>query len=387
MILYLFTKSVDIMKFVFSLSFFLLIITETFSQSSNDILNLLILNKSISQQQADSLRADAAIKQQEVEANKKSFPVSAARQISISGYTQIRYQAIDEKGKKDGFDIHRARIDLNGNFTPYLSYRLMTDFAANPKLLDAYAEIKLNDYLNITLGQFRVPFSIENLMQIRKFDLIDFSQVVDALVFRSKDVIGNQNGRDIGVQLSGALIKNGTNNLVEYRIGVFNGSGINIADTANKAKDIAVRLVINPVKGLSFGASYYNGWGKAIKPASAYIGRSQPHNRFGMEASYTANRLGFRGEYIQGVDGNTDKAGWYVLAEYYIIPQKLQIVCKYDTYDPDKSKPDNISTNYVGGFNYNFNQWSRIQVFYTIRQEEGPSVNNNYLAVQYQIGF
>lgn len=387
MILYLFTKSVDIMKFVFSLSFFLLIITETFSQSSNDILNLLILNKSISQQQADSLRADAAIKQQEVEANKKSFPVSAARQISISGYTQIRYQAIDEKGKKDGFDIHRARIDLNGNFTPYLSYRLMTDFAANPKLLDAYAEIKLNDYLNITLGQFRVPFSIENLMQIRKFDLIDFSQVVDALVFRSKDVIGNQNGRDIGVQLGGALIKNGTNNLVEYRIGVFNGSGINIADTANKAKDIAVRLVINPVKGLSFGASYYNGWGKAIKPASAYIGRSQPHNRFGMEASYTANRLGFRGEYIQGVDGNTDKAGWYVLAEYYIIPQKLQIVCKYDTYDPDKSKPDNISTNYVGGFNYNFNQWSRIQVFYTIRQEEGPSVNNNYLAVQYQIGF
>ena len=53
----------------------------------------------------------------------------------------------------------------------------------------------------------------------------------------------------------------------------------------------------------------------------------------------------------------------------------------------DKSKSDNISTNYVGGFNYNFNQWSRIQAFYTIRQEEGPSVNNNYLSVQYQIGF
>ena len=387
MILHLFTKSVDIMKFVFSLSFFLLIVAETYSQSSNDILNLLILNKSISQQQADSLRADAAIKQQEVEANKKSFLASAARPLSISGYTQIRYQAIDEKGKKDGFDIRRARIDLNGNFTPYLSYRLMTDFAASPKLLDAYAEIKLNDYLNITLGQFRVPFSIENLTQIRKFDLIDFSQVVDALVFRSKDVIGNQNGRDIGIQLGGALIKSGTNNLVEYKIGVFNGSGINVADTANKRKDLAIRLVINPIKGLSFGASYYNGWAKAIKPSSAYIGRSQPHNRLGMEASYTANRLGFRGEYIQGVDGSINKEGWYILAEYYIIPQKLQVVCKYDTYDPDKSKPDNISTNYVGGFNYNFNQWSRIQAFYTIRQEEGPSVNNNYLSVQYQIGF
>src|SRR5664279_2152558 len=275
------------MKLVFSLTLSLLLAAESFSQSSNDILNLLIINKSITQQQADSMRAESAIKQQEIESTKKTFLVLAARQIQVSGYTQIRYQALEEKGKKDGFDIRRARLDLNGNFTPYLSYRLMTDFAASPKLLDAYAEIKLNDYFIITLGQFRIPFSSENLMPVRKLDLIDFSQAVDALVFRSKDVIGNQNGRDIGVQLGGALIKSGNTNLVEYRIGVFNGSGINIADTANKAKDIAARLVINPVKGLSFGASYYNGWGKAIKPAPAFDGRSQAHNRFGMEFSYT----------------------------------------------------------------------------------------------------
>ena len=383
----MFTKSVDIMRLLFSLTFFLLIIAETYSQSSNDILNLLILNKSISQQQADSLRADAAIKQQEVDANKKSFLVSAARQIQISGYTQVRYQNLEEKGKKDGFDIRRARIDLNGNFTPYLSYRLMADFAASPKLLDAYAEIKLNDYFNLTIGQFRVPFSLENLIPVRKLDVIDFSQIVEALVFRGKDVIGNQNGRDLGIQLGGALVKNATRNIVEYRIGVFNGSGINIQDTANKAKDIAVRLVVNPFKGLSIGSSYYNGWGKAIKPSSSYIGKSQPHNRFGMDISYSASRWGLRAEYIKGTDGSVDRGGWYALAEYYIIPQKLQVVCKYDTYDPDKSKSDNISTNYVGGFNYNFNQWSRIQAFYTIRQEEGPSVNNNYLSVQYQIGF
>ena len=383
----MFTKSVDIMRLLFSFSFFLLIITEAYSQSSNDVLNLLILNKSISQQQADSLRADAAIKQQEADANKKSFPVSAARLIQISGYTQVRYQNLEEKGKKDGFDIRRARIDLNGNFTPYLSYRLMTDFAASPKLLDAYAEIKLNDYFNITIGQFRVPFSLENLTPVRKLDVIDFSQIVEALVFRSKDVIGNQSGRDIGIQLGGALVKSGTKNIVEYRIGVFNGSGINIQDTANKAKDIAVRLVVNPLKGLSFGSSYYNGWGKAIKPSSSYIGRSQPHNRFGLDINYSAARLGLRAEYIKGTDGSTDRAGWYALAEYYLIPQKLQVVCKYDTYDPDESAANNISINYVGGLNYNFNSWSRIQAFYTVRKEEGTEVDNNYLSVQYQIGF
>jgi hypothetical protein len=365
----------------------LISIGKVYAQSTNEILELLIKNNAISQVQADSLRAEAAIKQQDSEANKKSFLVSAARQIQIAGYTQIRYQILDEKGKKDGFDIRRARFDLKGNFTPYFAYRLQTDFADKPKIVDAYAEIRLNDYFNITVGQFRIPFSLENLTSMNKFELIDFSQAVEAFTARGKDVIGNQNGRDLGIQLGGTLIKKGDAPLLEYRLGVFNGSGINIADTANEAKDIATRLIVNPVKGLSLGVSYYNGWGKAIKPAAEFIGRSQQRNRIGAEASYTTKRTSVKGEYIAGKDGITDRAGWYMLAGYYIIPQKLQLVVKYDTYDPNLDKEDNITTNYVAGLNCNFNNWSRIQAFYTFREEQGASINNNYFSVQYQIGF
>jgi len=187
--------------------------------------------------------------------------------------------------------------------------------------------------------------------------------------------------------LGGALWKKGNNTFVEYRLGVFDGSGINVTDTANEAKDIAGRLIVNPVKGLSVGASYYNGWGKAIKPASVFVGRSQTRNRFGLEASYTANRLSLKGEYIQGIDGKTDKAGWYAWAGYYILPQKLQVIVKYDTFDPDKSIASNKTTNYVAGANFNFNTWSRLQAFYTFREEQGASVNNNYFSIQFQIGF
>jgi hypothetical protein len=35
----------------------------------------------------------------------------------------------------------------------------------------------------------------------------------------------------------------------------------------------------------------------------------------------------------------------------------------------------------------NFNTWSRLQAFYTFRQEEGPAVSNNVFAMQIQIGF
>jgi hypothetical protein len=369
------------------MAFYVMLTFNTFAQSPNDILNVLIANGTITQLQADSLRAEAAIKQQDADAARKSFPVNAARQISISGYTQTRYQALFEEGRNDGFDIRRARLDLKGNITPFFGFRLQTEFAGSPKLLDAYGEIKLNDYVNFTIGQFKIPFSLENLASSNKLELIDRSQVVETLAGRGRDVIGNQNGRDIGIQMGGALIKSKGINLVEYRVGIFNGSGINVADTANESKDIGGRLIFNPVKGLSFAASYYNGYAKAIKPASDFIGKSQDRKRFGVEGSYTTTRLALKGEFIEGKDGDTHKSGWYIWGGYFVIPQKLQVVAKYDTFDPDTVKDENVTTNVVAGVNFNFNAWARIQAFYTLREEQGTSVDNDYFAVQFQIGF
>lgn len=373
------------MRITFSITFFFVIITESFSQSTNDILNLLISNNAISQVQADSVRAEAALLQQQSDAARKSFWVSGTRQMQLSGYSQVRFQVFDEKTKKDGFDIRRARMDLRGNVTPWFSYRVQADLADKPKLIDGYGEIKVADYFSITAGQFKIPFSLENLASSNKLEMIDRSQVVEALVARGKDVIGNQNGRDIGIQVSGTLLKINSLPLLEYRFGVFNGSGINVADTANEAKDIVGRLIFTPIKGLSFGSSVYNGWDKAIKPD--VVGKSQIRNRFGVELSYVTIRLSLKGEYISGKDGKTSRSGWYIQSGYFIIPQKLQVLGKYDKYDPNTSSADNISTNYVFGANYNFNNWSRLQAFYTIRQEEGPAVDNNYLSIQYQIGF
>ncbi|TAL67810.1 MAG: hypothetical protein EPN88_07345 [Bacteroidetes bacterium] len=374
-----------IMKCIFSLFFFLLLIGESFSQSTNDILNLLISNKAISQQQADSVRAEAALLQQQTDASRKSFFISATRQMQLSGYSQFRFQALEETGKKDGFDIRRARLDLKGSFTPYFSYRVQADLAEKPKMIDAYGEIKLASYFSITAGQFKIPFSLENLSSSNKLEMIDRSQVVEALAARGKDVTGNQNGRDIGIQVSGTILKIKDLPIAEYRLGVFNGSGINVADTANGTKDIAGRLIFTPLKGFSFGFGFYNGWDKAIKPDIA--GKSQIRNRFGVELNYVTTRFSFKGEYISGKDGKTSRAGWYIQSGYFLIPQKLQVLGKYDLYDPNTSATNNINTNYVFGANYNFNSWSRLQAFYTIRDEEGTAVDNNYFSIQYQIGF
>ena len=373
------------MKIIISISCCLLFPFASLSQTTNDLLNLLVSNKTITQQQADSLRADDANLQQQTNASRKSFFMSAARQMSLTGYTHFRYQDFEEKGKNDAFDIRRARLDLKGSITPYFSYRVQTDFADKPKIIDAYGEIKIADYFMITGGQFKIPFSLENLTSSNKLEFIDRSQVVEALVARSKDVIGNQNGRDIGIQISGFLFRINDLQLLEYRLGVFNGSGINVADTANSAKDLSGRLILTPFKGFAFGGSFYSGWDKAIKQDVA--GKSQVRNRIGLEVSYTTSRLSIKGEYISGKDGKTSRDGGYLQAAYYVLPQKLQLGVKYDIYDPNTAVGNNITTNYIFGGTFNFTSWSRLQAFYVMRSEQGTKVRNNFLTIQYQIGF
>jgi hypothetical protein len=104
----------------FFLFLFLVSFGKAYSQSAIDILNILVSNKSITQQQVDSLKADAVVKQQEADAVKKSFWLTAARQMQLTGFTQLRYQILDEAGKNNGFDLRRARLRLKGNLTPVL---------------------------------------------------------------------------------------------------------------------------------------------------------------------------------------------------------------------------------------------------------------------------
>ncbi len=360
------------------------------AQSTDDILNVLIQKRLIAQKDADSLRAEAAIAAQTNLAKIKAFPINAGKKITVAGYTQVRYQALDEPGKIDGFDIRRARLDVKGTISSYWGYRVQFDLAGSPKLIDAYAELKLNDYFNFTIGQAKIPFSLENLTSSNKLELIDRSQAVEALVARGKDVGGNQNGRDIGVQLGGTIWKLKDRPVLDYRLGVYNGSGINTTDT-NEKKDFATRLIVHPVVGLDLGAALYNGsrFVPEVKTGTVVTtpAKNVDRNRYGFDLSYDYKNLGIRGEYLHGTDEITDREGYYIQGEYYFLEKKLQLMAKYDFYDANKSKADDASTWLVFGANYNFNANTRLQFNYTIKQEEGTSIDNNYASLQFQIGF
>lgn len=353
-----------------------------FAQTTNDVLNLLIKNQTITQAQADSVRAEAAIRQQDIDANKKSFFATTGRPFQMTGYTQVRYQFQQQIGKIDGFDIRRARLDFQGNVNPWFSYRLLADFAGSAKILEAYGEIKIKDYLNFTIGESKVPFSLENLIADRQLELPDRSQVVEALVARSTDVIGNQNGRDLGFQAGGNLLKYANHFLLDYQIGLFNGAGINLSDNNNN-KDLAGRLVVHPTKLLGIGGSFYSGTGFYGTPTAT----NHVRNRTGLELNYEYQRLFVRSEFIAGKDGAIKRNGWYAETGYFVIPSKFQLILKFDTYDPNTVVSKNATTDYVVGATWHFNHWSKIQAAFTMIKKEASTKTNNTGTIQYQITF
>ena len=58
----------------------------------------------------------------------------------------------------------------------------------------------------------------------------------------------------------------------------------------------------------------------------------------GEKISAIGKNLSIKGEYIEGKDAAIKKAGYYAQSSYFIFPKKFQMLVKYDSFDPDKTK-------------------------------------------------
>jgi phosphate-selective porin OprO/OprP len=388
----------------------LLLTTALRAQTTDDILNIMVRKGTITKQEADSLRKEYNTKQRREEATADSFPLRLGRSLSLSGYTQAAYTNYEHPaaGKYyDGFSVKRARLDFQGHFSSRFDYRVLMDFVGqsgangsaptggqliSPFLVESWIIYKPFTWLNFKAGQLIVEFSQENKTQDRNLDLIERSQVVNALVGRKGDAagglvdsLGNQNGRDIGIQVGGSIGRFDNRYLLDYAVQLLDGAGINTLDD-NQSKDIDARLVFHPLKWLSIGASYYDGYDRfTSNPA-----KDQQRTRWGTEIALVQDRWSVKGEYIKGREGAHDPAthaGWYGQAAYFILPKQLQAVGRYDWYDPNTAKTGISSTAYDLGLTYYFNVWTKIQVYYSLRNQQGPAVNNNLFETQLQLAF
>jgi hypothetical protein len=166
-----------------------------FSQSSNDLLNVLIANKTITQEQADSIRAEYAINQQAVSPDKKlkiDFEFRPRAEYR-NGYGVLR----NDSSIAAGFVNQRSRLSIN--YT--LNNRIVLQFSiqdlrvwgqqdprsigATLQAFEAWAEPYITDKFSVRVGRQRLIYDNQRLFAENDWRLSAATH--DALNFRYND--------------------------------------------------------------------------------------------------------------------------------------------------------------------------------------------------------
>ena len=343
--------------------------------------------------------------------------------LSISGWMNIQYD-YERQLQNDNltltelntFNVRRARLDVKGNINPYLEFRLQGDFAVSPKMVDGFVKVKLAKYFNIQAGQFKIPFTFENPQSPLTLEGIEYAQVISKLSGYSDvcHVATYSGGRDVGLMLYGDLFNFEREGkeipILTYKLGVFNGNGMNKKD-ANLGKDIAVSIEICPgVKGLKLAASYYNGDylldnefkindTLTINHKDNFANR----DRLTFGGKYENDRLTIRSEYIYGKTDMANEEGIYLLESdgFYVSAgywfdikckksgnvQRIRPVARYDFFREDMTEINTNSTYYMVGIDWWPYKNLRLLVNYTLKDKVANENFGHLLQAQLSVKF
>ena len=340
----------------------------------------------------------AAIALTSASAQENTPKLSVLSDIKFSGYVMSQYQYTGQDSKEsNSFNIRMVRMALEGRLMKDFYWKVQlqangntSDLGSSPRMVDAFAEWQKYEAFKIKAGQFKRPFTFENPMHPITQGFMGYSQNVSKLAgFSDRTGEHASNGRDIGVQIQGDLIKNAAGrNLLHYQVGVFNGQGTNHKDV-DQRKDVIGGIWVSPVKGLRIGAFGWTGssarkgtWDvtdanhNVVKNEDGSVKthsgvRSLSKNRYAFSAEYAANDWTVRSEYIhsQGygftktltsgkeTDCNVNYAagdqadGFYALMIAPVISKKLYAKARYDLYRP-RAEWGTSRTQYEIGANY-----------------------------------
>jgi phosphate-selective porin OprO/OprP len=234
-----------------------------------------------------------------------------ANRFTVGGWIQAdgRYYTTQSPGASSTFLIRRARPFIDGTVDNYYDFRFMPDFGQGTfTLQDAFADIHYFPEFRLRAGKFKEPVGLERWQDDRWNEFVERalpSQLVP--------------DRDIGFQFHGKL----WHDVVEYHLGVFNGSTDNLATSdfdGNNAKDLSGRIFVRPFAAYSgepltgLGIGMAGTYGTSEKNIALDTYRSAAQNiffqynknafaagnryRYSPQFYYYTGRLGLLGEFV-----------------------------------------------------------------------------------------
>jgi phosphate-selective porin len=284
----------------------------------------------------------------------------------------------------DRFLVRRARLTLAGEYAEQLDFKLELEVfsgtnarVAGVAARDVSVTWRALPEFNIKLGQFKAPFGFEQLTSDSRLISIEQSLVTTSLA----------PDRQIGIQVSGqplARLWPDHGDLVTYHAGVFNGTGANTSLNDNsefmyagRVEVLALRSrILNQDVTLRFGANGLTSrdeGGTRVSPA-LFVNQDGslspldvflPAGReaYGADATLRIGPLELTSEYLsqriyyRGIGRPFPRPtalrpeGYYLQGSYFLAAEKLQLIAKWESFDPDQLAGDDIQS-ITAGLNY-----------------------------------
>ncbi len=155
----------------------------------------------------------------------------------------------DDTRPKNTLFIRRARAELLGTVARHFDFHIAGEFATVPgfgqygSIADAYIIVNYSPYCQLQVGQFDIPFSLENRTWDQSYDFMERSAV-------GRFIVGPA-FKDGGGMLFGWLPKR----VAYYSIGLFNGDGASLKNQDDYLM-MAMRGFVAPLAPFARGRSW-----------------------------------------------------------------------------------------------------------------------------------
>ena len=264
---------------------------------------------------------------------------------------KYEYQTTTEESR---FQVRNARFSLTGNVLPIVAYKVEIDLSDQGviRMLDAYTRIFPVKHLDFTIGQMRVPFTI------------DAHRSPHQQYFANRSFIAKQVGdvRDVGTTL--AYTRKDASLPFILEGGLFNGSGLTNQKEWQKTLNYSVKGQLWFAKGWNLTLST-----QMIKPQEVRI------NMFDAGIYYQTKNFHIEGEYLYKIYNRTAFDDVHAVNTFacYDLPlkkffHKMSFLARYDMmtdhsngldYDAETSRlpvSDYARHRVTGGVTFSFSK-------------------------------
>lgn len=314
-------------------------------------------------------------------------------------------QHSDGSGTSNSFDIKRMRVSMNARISENLEVVALVnlaDFKTDPKtkvLENAYAKYTVNRYFQITVGQFRPLFGMEDTYSVDIVKSIDYSN--SYYLFGSNGWQSFQ----IGAAVSGSVDLGKVP--MSYGVSVTNGNGKNTTDNDN-GKHYSSRIVFNLDKELKLNVGVSGGLGETQKQSIYAVGAEAQvvlplADRWSLEIQSEAKQGVNQNLYFSTApEKRLGQLDDYVMKGFYVLPnfryeigkkhfQAIEFAMRYEYLDANAKLDSNPRQTWVPMVSLEFlkDYGARIQIGMQIDNfktniENTKTYNSNLAFIQFQ---